>query len=372
MDIDDFFDRIQKHFNDQLPFVTYRRPNDAKLKAFLQTDNTVHFISDYTESGFIFAPFDESEKSILIPESDSNFIETPFTKSNKNKNTPTASLVLEAKKELHISIVEKAIDKINKGELKKVVVSRKEEINLSVINAISIFQNLLSTYESAFVYCWYHPKIGLWLGATPETLVKTIGNRMSTMSLAGTQKYEGSLEVEWHSKEKEEQQIVTDYIVSNLKEAAKNIDVSEAKTVKAGNILHLKTDINAQLKSLNLKQIIQSLHPTPAICGFPKEQAKQFILRNEEYERQYYTGYLGELNIKEKTSRNPNRRNVENNAFGSISTVSNLYVNLRCMQLQNNIAIIYIGGGITKDSNPESEWEETVSKSDVIKSILSL
>ena len=69
-------------------------------------------------------------------------------------------------------------------------------------------------------------------------------------------------------------------------------------------------------------------------------------------------------------SRNTNSRNVENNAYASIKTVSNLFVNLRCMQISNQEAIIYVGGGITKDSNVEAEWEETVQKALVMKKVL--
>jgi len=112
------------------------------------------------------------------------------------------------------------------------------------------------------------------------------------------------------------------------------------------------------------------LHPTPAVCGLPKDAAKQFILKNENYNREFYTGFLGEINIKTSISRNSNSRNVENNAYAAVKTVSNLYVNLRCMQISNQEAIIYVGGGITKDSNVEAEWEETVQKALVIKKVL--
>ena len=82
---------------------------------------------------------------------------------------------------------------------------------------------------------------------------------------------------------------------------------------------------------------------------------KIFILENENYNREYYTGFLGELNkksIKKKKLK------------------SDLYVNLRCMQIKNQQAFIYMGCGITKDSNPEKEWEESVNKSMTMKKIL--
>ena len=145
--------------------------------------------------------------------------------------------------------------------------------------------------------------------------------------------------------------------------------MAKVETIKAGNLLHLKTRVSGLLTS-NLKEVVTVLHPTPAVCGLPKVTAKQFILNNENYNREFYSGYLGELNIKEKTTRNTNRRNVENNAYSAVKTISNLYVNLRCMQLTDVKASIYVGGGITKDSIAENEWQETVNKTQTMKKVL--
>ena len=112
------------------------------------------------------------------------------------------------------------------------------------------------------------------------------------------------------------------------------------------------------------------MHPTPAVCGLPKGSAKQFILKHEAYNREFYTGFLGELNCETTIAPRSGRRNIENRAYAITRNSTQLYVNLRCMQLKNQQAIIYVGGGITESSNAESEWEETVSKSLVIKSVL--
>jgi isochorismate synthase len=98
-----------------------------------------------------------------------------------------------------------------------------------------------------------------------------------------------------------------------------------------------------------LQQVIQLLHPTPAVCGFPKEQSKDFILENENYDRTFYTGFLGELNIENQTD---------------------LFVNLRCMEIEDAKAHLFMGCGITKDSIPEKEWEESINKSATMKKIL--
>ena len=108
--------------------------------------------------------------------------------------------------------------------------------------------------------------------------------------------------------------------------------------------------LGGQHRALNssLKDLIRKLHPTPAVCGLPRDKAKEFIIKNENYNREFYTGFLGEIT----------------------NTDSSLFVNLRCMKLEENIANIYVGGGITKDSNSKQEWLETVSKTQTMKSVL--
>ena len=75
---------------------------------------------------------------------------------------------------------------------------------------------LLTSYPEAYVYCWFHPKTGFWLGASPETLLKINGQKVKTMALAGTQVYEGSTHVEWDTKNYEEQKFVTEFLKNEL------------------------------------------------------------------------------------------------------------------------------------------------------------
>lgn len=373
MTSEDLFNQIDFQYSQSLPFVVYRKPNSLEVIALLQHDETIYKTENFTESGFVLAPFDDKENTVLIPLEHSEMISVISDKvefPEFDKRTQVSND--EKERTFHINLVKKGIELINKGNFKKVVLSRSETVELSEVNLIDLFKNLLSHYPTAFVYCFYHPKVGTWLGATPETLLKIEGHQFFTTALAGTQKFEGDLSVDWSPKEKDEQNIVTNYIVDNLKTILQNIKVESVETIKAGSLLHLKSNISGTLDfgKINLKKMLNTLHPTPAVCGFPKQQAKQFILVHELYHREFYTGFLGELNFKEKKIRNANRRNVENNAYSTITTCSNLFVNLRCMQLKSNEAIIYVGGGITKDSNPESEWQETVNKTQTIKSIL--
>ncbi|MFS4481470.1 chorismate-binding protein [Hyunsoonleella sp. 2307UL5-6] len=368
----DFFDCLAKQYSDNLPFVVYRKPNTSEIKAVLQNDDTIHVTNDFETTGFVFSPFDNAFETVILPLAHSKMLSTIYTFNHVDELLKDDIDALKSNKQAHVDLVKKAIEHIKTSDLQKVVVSRKEILDLEDINIFSIFKKLLASYKSAFTYCWYHPKVGLWLGATPETLLKIEGRHFSMMALAGTQDYKGTLNVEWQYKELQEQQFVTDFILDNIATSVSNITISDVETVKAGNLLHLRTLIKGHLnlQNLNLKKLLNNLHPTPAVCGLPKEKAKVFILKNENYLREFYTGFLGELNFDVNIKPRTGKRNIENRAYTIQKRSTQLYVNLRCMQIKDNTALVYVGGGITETSNPESEWLETISKSKVVKKVL--
>lgn len=359
-----FFEHITHQFEDVLPFVAYRKPGDFQLHSFYQETDEVYYLENFKESGFAFAPFDENQKGILIPETHTITCEYVFETISDEANEIEIPKEGQGDRDTHVVLVQKGITHIKENRLKKVVLSRKRTFPKTIDNPIAVFKKLLHTYTNAFVYIWYHPKIGLWFGATPETLLSVENKRVHTMSLAGTQTYKEASEIIWGNKEVEEQQLVTDTIVSRLQSLVKEIIVGDVTNHRAGNLLHLKTAISAKLDTsqVTLQSIIKALHPTPAVCGLPVEDAKDFILENEGYDRSFYTGFLGELNIKRERTRSKTRRNVENLAYRSIKKKTHLFVNLRCMEQTAKGVHVYIGGGITGASIPEAEWEETVHK----------
>jgi isochorismate synthase len=352
--MNDFFSTIRKHQTQNLPFVIYSKPDSNTIFAFLQQNDKVYKVSDYSEKGFVFASFDEKQL-ILIPEKQSKIISAKQTEVIFDAvEMDEVNFDLTAKKEYEV-LVSKGIEAIQNDEFKKVVLSRCESVDLVSFDFIVAFQRLIYLYPSTFTYCFFHPKIGLWMGATPEKLLKANGNVFETMALAGTQKDNLQTEIVWQQKEKDEQQFVTGFIVKRLREFTASVVVSEPYSLKAGSIWHIKTDISGVLKdNSTLKEVIDTLHPTPAVCGLPKKKAKAFILENENYNRTFYTGFLGELN----------------SSFAQNTVSSDLFVNLRSMQIQENKAILYMGCGITKESIPEKEWEESVNKSMTMKRVL--
>jgi len=354
--MNDFFSTIRKHQEQNLPFVIYSKPNSSSIFAYLQQNETLYEVSDYSEKCFVFASFDEKQL-VLIPENESKIISAKQLEVTMNAvETEDLSFDSDAKIQYE-DLVEKGIQAIKNEEFKKVVLSRSEIVDVVKFDFITTFKHLIQLYPTTFTYCFFHPKIGLWMGATPEQLLKASGNVFETTALAGTQKVTLEEEISWQQKEKDEQQYVTDFIIKRLREVATSVVVTEPYNIKAGSIWHIKTDISGVLKdNSTLEEVIDTLHPTPAVCGLPKKKAKAFILENENYDRTFYTGFLGELN----------------SSFANKSVSSDLFVNLRSMQIKENKAILYMGCGITKESIPEKEWEESANKSMTMKRVLNI
>nr|WP_293162796.1 chorismate-binding protein [Allomuricauda sp.] len=330
-----------------LPFAIYRKPNNTNIVGVFQSGNVLHYSKDFTEKGFVFAPFNSEDKVVLIQPNEVWQGEFHPEKSQK-ANTITLD---ESGKDAHIQLIKNGVKEIEKGRLQKVVLSRKIEVSITK-SPVKIFKTLLNTYPNAFGYLFHHPKVGTWCGATPETLVKVKDKKLQTMSLAATLPYIQNEDPKWGNKEIEEQQMVSEYIGDKLAHTMERLEIDEAESVRAGNLWHLRSEVRGtMLPNLNVKEVIRALHPTPAVCGIPSEEAQQFIKANENYKRTFYTGFLGELNLRSQ---------------GELS----LFVNLRCMQLDDGKAFIFVGGGITEASDPESEWMETQNKSKTMLGIL--
>ncbi|PZD78265.1 chorismate-binding protein [Mesonia sp. K7] len=369
MKVNDFFQLLQHQFEAQLPFVAYQKPAQNTLKALFLPNNEVEYVSDFTQSGFVFAPFKKEQPPVFFATEKCAVYETEILEPSSVLTSDVQVKNQEENKTHHIKIVEKAVEAIKSTDLKKVVLSKVFEA-ATKIDVFKTFQNLLASYPTAFTYVWYHPKIGLWMGATPEVLLSTHNQAFKTMALAGTQVF--SENIAWSVKEIEEQAIVTDFIFDRLNDTKgiENLTKSETKNHRAGNIVHLKTDISGNFKPESLTEILSNLHPTPAVGGLPQLQACDYIIANENYQRAFYTGFLGEINQRIESNHKQRRKNVELSVYKTKSIQTHLFVNLRCMQVFDDCVKIYVGGGITADSNPEKEWEEICRKSETMLKII--
>ncbi|WP_333601235.1 chorismate-binding protein [Flavobacterium sp.] len=348
----DLFLKVKIQQEQQLPFVLFCKPNSDKMVGLFQKNDHLYFLENFQETGFVFAPFD-GVAIPYIPQKYSDVMVEKVAAADFYFEKVASESTDEKAKAAFENLVQKGIEAIESKEFQKVVLSRKEIISLDAFSLETVFKKLIQSYPTAFKYCFVHPKIGLWMGATPEQFLKINDKNIQTVALAGTQTAASSAQVIWHEKEKTEQQLVTDFILEGLKGLVSELTFSSPYSVQAGNIWHIKTDILAKAKSKKaIPEIITALHPTSAVCGLPKASAKEFILENENYNREYYSGFLGELNIDLATFR---------------TQQSDLFVNLRCMKIVGETAELFVGCGITKDSIPADEFTETVNKSMTMK-----
>ncbi|KAA0128116.1 hypothetical protein FY557_10385 [Chryseobacterium sp. SN22] len=261
--------------------------------------------------------------------------------SSKNLFKDQSGFAVETKAE-YLRQLEKTIEIIKENELPKLVYSRRKIFTgFNEIDLENSFKNLCRTYPNAFRYIFINGR-NSWMGAFSEVLGKfhKKTHEFETMSLAGTLPVSES----WSKKEIEEQKPVTLYIRNILKKYSENTDESETYDHVSGNIKHLRTDFKAKIRPEDLDAIIQELHPTPAVCGIPKEFCKESIQKLEKFPRELYAGY-----IKIETG-----------------DMVQYFVNLRCARLYRNSVHVFVGGGITAQSSPEKEWTETELKSGAI------
>jgi len=331
----------------------------------------VKSVSEYSleegEAGFIFASFKPDNKKYFFP-ADTLFRFENETLSqgpsefsaNLTEKEPTAST---PKSNFHFSeygksrgsdfkeLVLKGLEEIEAGRIEKIVPSRCKDISISpAFDLLKAFYTLCEKHPQALVSLVSSPETGTWLGATPELLVcVNAQNKFKTVALAGTLPYTADINlktVAWTQKEIEEQALVCRYIISCFKKIRlREYDEHGPRTIIAGNVMHLKTEYEVDMIATNFPQLgsvmLKLLHPTSAVCGMPLEQSLAFLEKNEGYDRQFYSGFLGPVQIRKE---------------------SHVYVNLRCMQVFQDTVRLYAGAGITADSSPEKEWEETEIK----------
>ncbi len=343
--------KFSEEIKEDLPFVIYKEPHSSLLHIIQQRDSSLNKDDSLEKEGFYFYPFDiANSQAVVFPiekiekktcrYKDFDFESYP-TKLARNKSVE--------RQKTHIKKVKKAIEKIKSSpSLKKVIISSKfpiEKFSFSWQNALL---NLMETYDESMVWVWFHPKIGMWMGATPELLGSYKEGKFETMALAGTLPVNPGEPLIWSGKEVQEQKLVTDFIVNQLEKYSDNLEVFPPATVYQGKIAHIQSIIKAKMSQNIANKMALKLHPTPAVSGLPVEEAKNLIKSIEEAEREYYTGFLG---MKEKDKYT-------------------FYVNLRTMKIEDKQLILFAGGGILANSNPQKEWEEIENKTDVIYNII--
>ena len=365
--LDNLQQKLQSFIEAGVHFVVFHKPCEKHIHTWLIKPDGIETVDGSlpdSGEGFLLHPYKKTtDAPVLIMNPSISFsqmnIPTDIDLKDFVSEKATAPPPLhnipdehESRKH-HRRGVEAIIDEINNTELEKAVLSRQKFVPGHSINqAPEMLCRLIETYPQSFVYLLHLPGYGLWMGATPETLLEKNGKHYRTMALAGTTKAKDPSQANWTEKEYHEQEVVSNFIEERLRYSSiKKPDTFGPRTIGAGNVFHLRTDIEFDhSKELSAYwEMIQQLHPTPAVCGLPVEKAKETISQNETHKREYYTGFLG-----------PFSQNKQ----------STMYVNLRCLQFVQEGIVLYVGGGITAGSDPEAEWTETENKAQTLLSVI--
>ena len=249
------------------------------------------------------------------------------------------------------------------GTFQKIVLARcADEPQTEALSPEALFMRACERYPRMFIALVSMPRSGTWMMATPEILLEGNGKQWRTMALAGTMKLKDDLKdfdipfgdvsktISWSAKDIEEQRHVATYINEAIEQFTYDYVEKGPYTCRAGNLVHLRSDFTFTLKEQErLGNFLHRLHPTPAVCGLPKEDVRRFILQNECTSRRYYSGFTGILNPESET---------------------HLYVSLRCMEIKDHVCVLHAGGGLLRDSIEEKEWEETEAKMETMKELL--
>ncbi|MFI5203697.1 MAG: chorismate-binding protein [Flavobacteriales bacterium] len=326
-------------------WVKYRLPGETTITAFSGEE----FINAKAESlgnsrYFIYSPFslDKLLCGFKIADEKSTPCEivlTDYTGSSQSHS-----------KEEYVALVSETVHRITSGAFQKVVHSRFKFVPANV-NPETIFNALVAEFPSAFVYLLNSPAYGTWCGATPEVLLVEKNNNWLTMALAGTRKLSENNSA-WSPKDIAEQGIVAALIYDKLSNTRVTFSQGESYTRPAGSIAHICSDfIITDIRENSFVSLAQHLHPTPAICGYPVNEAYLRIYGVEKNSRELYSGLLG---------------------ISDSNKSGNLFINLRCTRLFKNGIRIHAGGGINAFSDPLKEWEETEIKMKTILDVINL
>ena len=252
-------------------------------------------------------------------------------------------------KETYLNNVDSLITELNNNDYSKIVYSRSKFVHCDK-SIVKVVASLLNEDVNTFRYVMKAPNHELWMGASPEVLLSQENGIGKSMALAGTQKSTGkSLESYiWTKKEIDEHEYVVDFISGVFEASDLSFDKGERCTSLAGPVAHLKTNFTGITPLKDLTQVLSSLHPTPAICGIPRDTTKSRIIDIETRDRSYYTGLIGLIG----------------------EDTCNIFINLRSMKKVSNGYELFVGGGITKDSNSLSEWDETELKSQTLMRLM--
>ena len=244
--------------------------------------------------------------------------------------------------------VGEALERIRGGELRKVVLAQALETRLAAdFPRAATLERLAGKYPDCHRYC-FEPDDGgsVFFGATPERLVSVRGRTVETDALAGTTgRGETPAEDEWLAQELmnseknvHEHDLVAETIREQLAPFAASVVDGERRVRRLATVQHLHTPITAELRSdRHVLELVEALHPTPAVGGLPPARALETIHETEPFDRGWYAAPVGWIDA------------AGNGAFA---------VAIRSAVASRRRATLFAGVGVVADSDPDREWDE--------------
>jgi isochorismate synthase len=349
-------------------FAIFRLPQSSEPVLIVQRDGLPQSLSGYNDldgrEGFVLAPFHITPACRLLlirpDETVNGWVDIVRFAGSVSPVTSSRSVAADepvrqegGNRSRYAFAFGKFMEALRQNRFSKLVLSRSvTELRPAGFSPAVAFAKACESYPNAFVYLCHTPLSGTWMGSSPEVLLHGHHSNYQTVALAGTRKLnnEGAGANRWNSKNRNEQQLVADYIRRVLGECAESYTEEPTGAQAAGNVVHLRTGFEFVYRQTDkLGTLLNRFHPTPAVCGLPKDEARLFIIRNEGYDREYYAGFTG---------------------FVSPDKQTDLYVNLRCMKIGARQLSLYAGGGLLTSSNRETEWRETEEKLKTMRRII--
>jgi menaquinone-specific isochorismate synthase len=255
----------------------------------------------------------------------------------------------ENEKRRWLEHIQTATRHIKAGLYKKIVLARKLHLKTDKrISDTCLLNKLRQQYPDCYLFLIGFNDEGSFIGATPERLATFRRNKIITEGLAGSiSRGKTALEDAYleHSllnsdKDLNEHAFVVDAIEASLHPYSTRIEHPKTPGVKKlTNVQHLFTPVTAHIQDgVSRTEILKTLHPTPAVGGYPRDKAVPYIRELENFDRGWYAGPVGWIN-----------------AAGE----GEFAVAIRSGLIKKNEAHFFAGCGIVEHSDPQKEWDET-------------
>ncbi len=256
-------------------------------------------------------------------------------------------------------VIEQALASIERGEIGKIALARQSLLTFNgLVDPPAVLSRLAKQSDSCYLFYFQPGREQAFLGATPEQLFARDGRQVTTEAIAGTRRRgdgdanDAALgrELLASDKDRREQAAVTTFISDSLHSLCASVTVrGDRELLRLRRVQHLVTRLSGELQeTVTDADLLRSLHPTPAVCGQPREAARTRIANLEPFERGWYAGPVGWINGR----------------------ASRFAVGIRSARVIGDRVELYAGAGIVDGSTAADEWEEIDAKLNTILSIL--